>query len=89
MVFDHTSVLKLIEWRWQLRPLTARDASGDVGNLVEALDFSNPDPTVPVLPMPVAPEIVPCLPEIDPPDDLPIEAILQLWSSVAVTEVPQ
>jgi len=22
-VFDHTSILKLIEWRWDLRPLTA------------------------------------------------------------------
>ena len=26
-VFDHTSVLKLIEWRWGVPPLTARDAS--------------------------------------------------------------
>ena len=25
-VFDHTSVLKLIEWRWGLEPLTERDA---------------------------------------------------------------
>ena len=37
--FDHTSVLKLIEWRWGLSPLTARDASDDVGNLACALNF--------------------------------------------------
>jgi hypothetical protein len=39
--FDHTSVLKLIEWRWNLAPLTARDASTDVGNLVDVLDFDH------------------------------------------------
>jgi phospholipase C len=42
MVFDHTSVLKLIEWRWNLRPLTARDASAEIGNLASALDFASP-----------------------------------------------
>ena len=26
-VFDHASVLKLIEWRWDLPPLTVRDAT--------------------------------------------------------------
>lgn len=77
--FDHTSILKLIEWRFQLRPLTARDASTDVGNLVAALDFDNPDPTVPSLPMAVAPSVIPCLPATAPvADDLPIGAILQL-----------
>jgi len=33
LVFDHTSVLKLIEWRWGLAPLTPRDASNDINNL--------------------------------------------------------
>src|SRR6201996_3251911 len=33
LTYDHTSVLKLIEWRWQLPPLTARDASNDIANL--------------------------------------------------------
>jgi phospholipase C len=37
-VYDHTSVLKMIEWRWGLPPLSARDAAA--GNLAEALDFS-------------------------------------------------
>lgn len=59
-LFDNTSILKLIEWRWNLRPLTARDASGDVGNLVTALDIGHPDPAVPVLPAPQEPLVIPC-----------------------------
>jgi phospholipase C len=39
-VFDHASILKLIEWRFGLAPLTARDAQAN--NLAEVLDFSNP-----------------------------------------------
>jgi len=59
-VFDHTSVLKLIEWRWNLAPLTARDASSDIQNLACALDFTAPDASVPALPQPVAPPPAPC-----------------------------
>jgi phospholipase C len=36
--FDHTSVLKLIEWRWGLPSLTIRDSTAN--NLAAALDFS-------------------------------------------------
>jgi phospholipase C len=62
LVFDHTSVLKLIEWRWGLVPLSPRDASTDVNNLAYALDFSQTDATVPSLPEPQAPLIAaPCL----------------------------
>ena len=61
-VFDHTSVLKLIEWRWHLRPLTARDASDDVGNLVDVLAFGRFDPTVPELPLTEAPSTLGCVP---------------------------
>ena len=61
MVFDHTSVLKLIEWRWSLQPLTPRDASSDVNNLAYALDFNHPQTAVPTLPKPHTPFIVvPC-----------------------------
>ncbi len=35
--YDHTSILKMIEWRWGLRPLTKRDAAAR--NLAEVLDF--------------------------------------------------
>jgi phospholipase C len=39
-VYDHTSVLKMIEWRWGLPSLTTRDAAAR--NLAEALDFQRP-----------------------------------------------
>ncbi|WP_019630132.1 alkaline phosphatase family protein [Actinomadura atramentaria] len=39
-VYDHTSVLKLVEWRWGLEPLSVRDAAAR--NLAEVLDFENP-----------------------------------------------
>jgi phospholipase C len=37
-VYDHTSILKMIEWRWSLPALSVRDAAAN--NLAEALDFS-------------------------------------------------
>jgi phospholipase C len=62
LVFDHTSILKLIEWRWGLAPLTPRDASSDINNLAYALNFNQPQTAVPTLPKPNAPAIgVPCL----------------------------
>ena len=62
LVFDHTSVLKLIEWRWGLAPLTPRDASSDVLSLAYALNFTDPDDSVPNLGEPQAPLIAaPCL----------------------------
>jgi len=44
--FDHTSVLKMIEWRWNLEPLTVRDEQAN--NLAEVLDFKakNQSPTL-------------------------------------------
>ena len=39
-VYDHTSVLKMIEWRWGLDPLTPRDAAAR--NIAEVLDFGPP-----------------------------------------------
>ena len=38
--YDHTSILKMIEWRWGLPALTPRDLAAR--NLAEALDFENP-----------------------------------------------
>jgi phospholipase C len=44
--YDHTSVLKMIEWRWGLPALTPRDAAAR--NIAEVLDFSSaPDLTAP------------------------------------------
>jgi phospholipase C len=38
-VYDHTSILKMIEWRFGLAPLTTRDAQAR--NLAEVLDFAH------------------------------------------------
>jgi phospholipase C len=40
-VLDHTSVLKMIEWRWGLPPLTVRDQTAT--NLAEILQFPAPE----------------------------------------------
>ncbi|BBH18245.1 phosphoesterase [Nocardioides baekrokdamisoli] len=51
--YDHTSVLKMIEWRFGLPPLTVRDANAR--NLAEALDFSSvasPNLTAPAYTVP-------------------------------------
>lgn len=60
-LFDHTSILKLIEWRWSIPPLTARDASREIRNLALALKFGHPHVDVPDLPTPSAPPPQPCL----------------------------
>jgi phospholipase C len=43
--FDHTSVLRFIEWRWKLDPLTERSATAN--NLADVLDFSTRNLTAP------------------------------------------
>jgi phospholipase C len=75
-VFDHTSVLKLIESVWDVKPLAARETSDDVGNLLEVLAKSH-HPVVPALPDAgyVTPSSV-CMSSTDPsgmpaPDDEP------------------
>lgn len=76
-VFDHTSVLKLIESVWDVPPVAARESSNDVGNLLEVLGSQN-QPAVPALPNPgyVTPSSL-CMSSTDPsgesssPDDEP------------------
>jgi phospholipase C len=49
--YDHTSILKVIEWRWSLPALTPRDAAAR--NIAEVLDFSTPpDPSAPTFVIP-------------------------------------
>jgi phospholipase C len=60
LLYDHTSVLKMIEWRWNLEPLTARDASDEIANLASALNFTAPDPSLPELPVIPEPSWDPC-----------------------------
>jgi phospholipase C len=43
--YDHTSVLKLIEWRYGLPALTPRDAAAR--NLAEVLNFGAPNLSAP------------------------------------------
>ena len=52
VVHDHTSILKLIETKWNLPPLTARDAAAD--DLLDSLDLDAPPSfaTAPQLPPP-------------------------------------
>jgi phospholipase C len=58
LVFDHTSVLRLIEWRWHLAPLTERDNTAT--NLAEALDFSARRLVAPQFRVPLGPFGAPC-----------------------------
>jgi phospholipase C len=60
-VYDHTAILKLIEWRWGLSPLTLRDASPAVGNPVASFNFSSPDAGIPPLPQAGTVPALPCL----------------------------
>ena len=59
VVYDHTSILKMIEWRWGLQSLTARDASSDIANLAYALDFAANGVTAPELVKPQDPPLTP------------------------------
>jgi phospholipase C len=58
-LYDHTSVLKLIEWRYGLAPLALRDASGDVANLALALDLTAEYVAPPSIPVVAAPQPAP------------------------------
>ena len=51
--YDHTSVLAMIEWRWGLEALSARDASAN--NLAAVLDFAHPDTRAPRFDVPSGP----------------------------------
>jgi phospholipase C len=57
-VFEHTSVLRMIEWRWGLVPLTVRDATAN--NLVEALKLDTRRLGLPLFDVPVGPFGAPC-----------------------------
>jgi len=55
--YEHCSVLRMIEWRWGLEPMTARDKGAK--NLAEALDFTQPRDAL-VLPAYTPPSIAGC-----------------------------
>jgi phospholipase C len=66
-VYDHTSVLKMIESVFNVQPLAARETSSDVGNLLSTIDFHRQPKSAPALPMPqpVKPESL-CASSINP-----------------------
>jgi phospholipase C len=67
-VLDHTSVLRMIEWRWSLEPLTVRDATAT--NLAEVLDFTAPRFRAKQFNVPVGPFGTLCTPGVrDATDD--------------------
>jgi phospholipase C len=49
-LFDHTSILRMIEWRWGLAPLAVRDRNAH--NLATVLDFSRRNLHAPVYRVP-------------------------------------
>ena len=59
-LYDHTAALKLIEWRFGLPPLTARDASPAINNPAANFNFSSPDASLPALPHPGTVFAPPC-----------------------------
>jgi len=58
-VYDHTSVLKMIEWRWDLPALSVRDANAN--NLADELDFTKTKvEAAPDFDVPFFPDSIPC-----------------------------
>jgi phospholipase C len=66
-VFDHTSVLKMIESVFNVAPLAGREKSTDVGNLLTAINLTNSPLAAPNLPQPqqVVPQTI-CSSSISP-----------------------
>ena len=62
--FDHTSILRMIEWRWGLEPLTVRDQTAN--NFADALDFTQVRSRAPLFSVPAGPFGAPCPPAVAP-----------------------
>src|SRR4029077_18198133 len=61
-VYDHTSILKMIEWRFGLPPLTVRDRTAN--NLAEVLNFAALTVAAPAFNVPSGPFGQPCPPAL-------------------------
>ncbi len=57
-LYDHTSILKMIEWRFGLPPLTIRDQTAN--NLAEVLNLAAPSVSAPTFNVPSGPFGSPC-----------------------------
>jgi phospholipase C len=74
-VYDHTSILRMIERRWSLAPLTVRDRTAN--NLGRELRV-HPDETAPRYPVPREPFGARCPPATTPPSEETWEPIRAL-----------
>jgi phospholipase C len=80
-LFDHTSVLRMIEWQWHLRPLTIRDATA--ANLADLLDFSTTNLDAPVFDVPAGPFGARCpLPAAPPSEWEGLRALAQQYGFI-------
>jgi phospholipase C len=89
LALDHTSILKLIEWRWGLEPLTVRDATAT--NVAEVLQFDSPVLDVRQFAVPAGPFGQLCLPGVaDATDDewLPLLQIAAQFGWPVEARVP-
>jgi phospholipase C len=75
-IYDHTSILKMIEWRWSLRPLTIRDSTAN--NLAQALDFSSRNLNAPVFSVPTGPFGTLCAPLSSDELEIPLSFAAEL-----------
>jgi phospholipase C len=57
-VYDHSSVLRMIETRWNLQPLTVRDATAN--DLTSEIDLTIPVTAAPQFTVPQGPFLTPC-----------------------------
>jgi len=80
--YDHTSILKMIEWRFGLPPLSIRDETAN--NLAEVLNFAAPSVTAPVFNVPTGPFGTPCPPAVPSPAAFNESAGLQKLKSLAI-----
>jgi phospholipase C len=74
-VLDHTSILKMIEWRWGLAPLTVRDQTAT--NLATILDFRTAKPRRPLYDVPDFHVPTPCATADN--EWLTLQSIARVW----------
>ena len=75
--YDHASILKMIEWRHGLKPLTPRDQYAR--NIAEVLDFANPTLTTPTY---TVPPVVPTPCSDSPPSGVGTSAEAAEWDGL-------
>jgi phospholipase C len=81
--YDHTSILRMIEWRFGLPPLTVRDQTAT--NLAEVLNLGTPDVSAPAFNVPSGPFGSPCLPAGTSPATETRTSTLQKLKTKAIT----